>query len=124
MTKILWLALGGAAGTLARVGLSALVQHLGGVRFPWGTLSVNLLGCLLFGLVWAVTEDRARFGPEVRMFVLAGFMGAFTTFSTYIFDTGELVRTAHLGAAVANVALQNVLGLLCLFAGFALGRAF
>lgn len=124
MHKILWLALAGALGTLARAGLTRVVQRALGLGFPWGTVAVNLLGSLAFGLVWAATERRLDAAPEARLYALTGFMGAFTTFSTFVFDSATLVQEGRIGAALANVALQNLLGLACVGIGLWLGRAF
>jgi fluoride exporter len=123
MQKILWLAAAGALGTVARAGLTTLVQRGLGLKFPWGTLGVNVLGCFLFGLVWAITEGRARLSPELRFVVLVGFMGAFTTFSSYAFDTGMLAQDSRMGAAIGNVVLQNAVGILCLLMGLSVGKA-
>ena len=123
ITKILCMAAAGAVGTLARAGLSALLQRAAGPGFPWGTAGVNLLGCFLFGLVWAMTEHGFRSAADVRLVVLTGFMGAFTTFSTFVFECGELGQTGRYAACIANMALQNAFGLACLFVGMALGRA-
>jgi CrcB protein len=112
--KLLWLALAGAVGTLAR--------RLGGPSFPWGTLAVNLTGCFLAGILWALFEHRWPVSGETRIILLVGFMGAFTTFSAFILETGELVRSAEWLYAVLNLAAQNVLGLTALFTGAALGR--
>lgn len=123
MLKFVWLALAGALGTLLRAGLSSFVQKAVGLAFPWGTVVVNVVGCFCFGLAWTVLEERVQAAPEVRLVVLTGFMGAFTTFSTYVFDTGMLGEQGRIGAAVGNLALQNGVGLVCLFAGIALARA-
>lgn len=123
MSKILGLALAGALGTLARAGLTRVVQRLAGLGFPWGTLAVNMLGSLLFGLVWAVTERRWPDATDLRLVVLTGFMGAFTTFSTFVFDTAALVQQDRIGAALGNLAVQNVLGLGCVAVGLWVGRA-
>jgi CrcB protein len=123
VTKLAWLAAAGAIGTLARYGLGGLVQRTFGVTFPWGTLAVNGLGCFLFGLVWTLAEDRLLISGETRFIVLTGFMGAFTTFSTFTFETGELMRDSEWLLALGNFAAQNVLGLLLLFAGLAAGRS-
>ena len=80
--EILWIALAGALGTLARYGLGGAVQTVLGQNFPWGTLVVNAIGCLLFGLVWTLAEERLLISGHLRFIVLVGFMGAFTTFST------------------------------------------
>jgi protein CrcB len=81
-----------------------------GPRFPWGTFTVNLVGCLLFGVVFALTEGRVRHVAEVRLFGLPGFMGAFTTFSTFAFDTVQLGESSRVAALVANLAMQNAWG--------------
>ncbi len=120
--KILYLSLGGAAGTLSRYWLSGVAQRLAGGSFPLGTMTVNLLGCLLFGAVWGLFENRLLPGSEVRLLVLTGFMGAFTTFSTYMFETAELVKYGQMLIALVNVVGQSILGLVFVLAGIALGR--
>jgi fluoride exporter len=123
LQKILALALAGSLGTLARVGLGSLVQRWLGPQFPWGTAAVNLLGCFLFGLVWMLGSERGRLSPELRFIVLVGFMGAFTTFSSFVADSADLGTKGRLWAALLNVVGQNALGLLCFFLGARLGRA-
>jgi len=123
LTKILYLSIGGAAGTLSRYYLSGIVQRMVGSSFPLGTMAVNLLGCLLFGSVWGFFESRLLPGSELRLLMLTGFMGAFTTFSTYMFETAELVKYSQIAMALANVVGQSVLGLTFVLAGIALGRA-
>jgi fluoride exporter len=120
--KLLCLALAGALGTLARYGFSGLVQRSFGASFPWGTLAVNVLGCFLAGAVWALAENRVSISGEARTIVLVGFMGAFTTFSAFILETGEIVREAQWAWAAGNVLLQNGLGIGVFFLGMALGR--
>jgi fluoride exporter len=122
MTKLAWLAAAGALGTLARYGVGGVVQRALGGAFPWGTLVVNAVGCLLFGLVWALAEERMVISGETRAILLVGFMGAFTTFSTFAFETSAMLRDAEWSFAVVNVLSQNVLGIACFFAGLALGR--
>jgi CrcB protein len=120
--KICLLALAGAVGTLARYGLSGFVHRINGVSFPWGTITVNLTGCLLAGLLWTLFENRWPISGEMRMIVLVGFMGAFTTFSAMILETGELVRSAEWIYALANLTIQNVIGFIALFVGVVIGR--
>jgi len=115
------LALAGALGTLARYGLAGLVHRISGVTYPLGTMTVNLTGCFFAGLLWALFESRWPVTAEVRMIVLVGFMGAFTTFSAFILESGELVRSAEWMSAASNIALQNSLGFVALFAGTRLG---
>jgi len=122
LTKILYLSAGGAAGTLSRYYLSGLAQRLAGGSFPLGTFAVNMLGCLFFGAVWGFFENRLLPGSEVRLLVLTGFMGAFTTFSTYMFETAELVKYGQMVVALLNVVGQSVAGLVLVLAGIAIGR--
>lgn len=116
------IAVAGAAGTLARFGLHYLVHRFVGSAFPWGTLVVNVLGCFLFGVVWILSEERMSITPQTRVIVLVGFMGAFTTFSTFAFETGTFLRDSNWQSAFANLLLQNLLGIAAIFAGFAAGR--
>jgi CrcB protein len=120
--KLVWLAVAGAAGTLCRYWLSGLALRLCGERFPWGTLAVNALGSFLFGVVWTLAEERLVISGETRFLILTGFMGAFTTFSTFAFETGEQLRDGDVLLALANVTAQLVLGLGLLFLGMSLGR--
>jgi len=85
-------------------------------------LTVNLTGCFFAGLLWTLFETRWPVSGETRVIVLVGFMGAFTTFSAMILETGELLRSAQWVYAAANMAMQNGLGFVALFAGVALGR--
>jgi fluoride exporter len=124
MTKDLTiLALLGALGTLARYGISGWVQRLSGTGFPWGTLAVNALGCILLGIVWTLAEERLVISGQTRGLLLIGFMGAFTTFSSYAFETVQLLRDGEMLLALGNIAVQNVLCLFCVVAGMAVGRA-
>lgn len=122
MTKLLLMAVAGGAGTLSRYFLGGIVQKLYGGPFPWGTFAVNISGTFLFGLVWAIAETRLAFSSEARAVVFMGFFGAFTTFSTLMFESGELLRDSQWALALGNLALQNVTGIIFLFLGLALGR--
>lgn len=122
MTKLLWIALAGAIGTLARYGLSGLVGRSVGSTFPWGTVAVNLVGCLAFGVVWGVLEDRFAVSGSMRIIIFMGFFGAFTTFSTFAFETVRLLDDSQWLWAVGNVLLQTVAGLLAVMAGLAAGK--
>lgn len=120
--NLLLMALAGGAGALCRYGLGGAVQRLAGERFPAGTLVVNLLGCLLFGLVWGWLEGRVGFSPQTRPIVLTGFMGAFTTFSTFAFETAGLLQGGQWLAAALNVGVQAVAGVVLVLAGLALAQ--
>ena len=111
--------LGGFLGALARYGLSGLVHRLVPLTtFPYGTLVVNLLGCLLIGLVAGLAESRQLFGPEFRTFILIGILGAFTTFSTFAFETFALIRDDEYVWATANVAMHVIPGLALVWLGY------
>jgi fluoride exporter len=120
--KLAWLALAGALGTLARYGLIGFFHKINGTSFSWGTVAVNLTGCFFAGLLWTLFDNRWPVSGETQTLVLVGFMGAFTTFSALIFETGELLRSAEWVYAVGNMIMQNGLGFVALFAGTALGR--
>jgi CrcB protein len=127
MTNALWfrllcVALAGAAGSLARWGVSHASQSLLGHRWPYGTLAVNLLGCFLFGVVIELSRDRVD-EALLRLVLLTGLAGAFTTFSTFAFDTWQLHHDRGLGWAGLNMALHLTLGLASLVLGLAAGRA-
>lgn len=122
MVKLLVLGFAGALGTLARVGLSSWLTARLGATFPWGTLAVNLVGSLAFGAVWAAAENRGANAHELRFYLLAGFMGAFTTFSSLVFEVAALLSAGRTAVGLLNLVLQNVLGLVCVGAGLALGR--
>lgn len=121
---LLLLSLAGALGTLARYGMALLVSHIAGKDFPWGTLLINVLGNLLFGLVWTLVDERGHLSPKTGLVILTGFMGAFTTFSTFAFESSQLLQKEAWSLALANIAAQNGIGILAVFAGSALARAF
>jgi len=122
LQKLLLLCLAGSAGTLARYGFAGLVQRLFGTGFPIGTFVVNLTGCLLFGLVFGLFEDRIGLPGEVRFILLTGFMGAYTTFSTYMFESLGLLQHGQWLAAGVNIIGQTVAGLALTLLGMTLGR--
>lgn len=120
--KLVWIALAGALGTLARYWLGGTVQRFSGGSFPWGTMVINIAGCFVFGLCWALAVERFNISGETRIIVLLGFLGAFTTFSSFIFETMELLKDSEWLLAGFNMVGQNVLGLIGLFVGWTLGR--
>ena len=123
--EVFLLAIAGALGALSRYGLSGLVQLLAGERFAWGTLVVNALGCFLFGFIWMLAaEERTLISAQTRFVVLTGFMGAFTTFSTFAFETSRYLNDSQWALAAANLIGQNGLGLICVLLGMAAGRLF
>jgi fluoride exporter len=121
-TRLLLLVIAGAAGTLCRYGLSGLVQSAVGARFPWGTLAVNVTGCLVAGLAFGLFESRWGLSGEARVIVFIGFLGAFSTFSGFMLETTELARDAQWLSAAANLVLQNGLGAVALYGGLVASR--
>ena len=122
MEKIVYLAVAGAAGTLARYGIGTLSQRDGISGMPWGVFTANMIGALLFGLIWAASEERGWISENMRVIALVGFMGAFTTFSTFAFDNYQMVRASEWGWFAANMVLTNVGGLAAVWIGFRLAR--
>jgi CrcB protein len=118
-----YVALGGALGALARYGISGWVYDRIGENFPWGTLVVNLVGCLALGLVvrWLQVSAVA---PEVRPFLTIGVLGAFTTFSTFSYETVALLQEGQWLRAGLYMGGSVVLGLIAMVAGMALATAF
>lgn len=116
MWKIGLLALAGAVGTVARYGLVTWTQRFSTSGFPWGTLTVNLLGCFLFGLVVKLTAGK-WLSAEAQLILLTGFMGAFTTFSSFAYDNVVLLQTGRYLEAGVNIIGQNVAGIVLLFLG-------
>lgn len=123
MRELLAVGLGGFAGAVARYSLAGWVQQWSGARFPAGTFVVNLLGCFAIGAFMAAAQERLPLPPETRLFVTLGFLGSFTTFSTFGYETLELLRAGDFGRALLNVAGQVVLGLSAVALGAAAVRA-
>lgn len=112
---------GGFIGALLRYGLSGLIQGVAPLStFPWGTVAVNLTGCLLIGVIAGLVELRQLLMPEVRLFTMIGVLGGFTTFSTLGFEAFALLRDAEYLRAVAYVGIQVFLGLALVWFGFSL----
>ena len=119
---LLLIAVGGAAGAVSRYALQVWVDGLAGGRLPWGTFAVNISGSFLLGVVFALAIDRAVISPEVRVPLMIGFIGSYTTFSTLMLESWRLVEEGDLFFALANLAGSVVVGMVALVAGLALGR--
>lgn len=123
MIKILLVMAGGSIGALSRYTVSLLAVKLFGTRFPWGTLAVNLSGCFLIGLAFAMAERGLNLmNPSMRLFFITGFLGALTTFSTYGLETVNAARQGIYVVAMYNIFLNNVLGAALVFLGMLVGR--
>jgi CrcB protein len=122
--KTLWVALGGALGSVLRFGVGTAVHRWKGAStFPWETMTVNVLCCLVAGVLMGLVESRGWFGEATRAFLFVGLLGGFTTFSAFGNDTFQLLRGGHAGAAMFSVAGQLVLGIGAVFAGYVVTMA-
>jgi fluoride exporter len=114
------IAIGGAFGSMARYLLSSTIARVLPAAFPFGTLMVNVLGCMLFGLIVGSTRVAWLTTPEARSLLLVGVLGGFTTFSTFAYDSVLLLRSGHTVPAMLNVAGQIAIGMAALWGGYVL----
>lgn len=117
LKNILLVALGGACGSVARYLLSKLVQDNALSNFPFGTMTVNILGCLLIGMVYGLTENNINISPALKLLLTVGFCGGFTTFSTFMNESLSLLRADSATMMALYVGGSVALGLLAVFAG-------
>ena len=120
--KFLYLGIAGAAGTISRYLFAGFIQKLSSSNFPLGTAIVNIIGCLIFGLLWAFTENRLTISGQTRTIIFVGFFGAFTTFSSFMFETSKLMNDSQWFLASVNIIAQNIIGLVCIMVGLAIGK--
>jgi CrcB protein len=117
--KVLIIGCGGFLGAISRYGVGWLyAKVLPITTFPYSTFTVNILGCLLFGIIAGLALERTIITPELKYFLLVGFLGSFTTFSTYSFDSFFLLREGHEFVMLLNVVLQTVLGIFVAALGY------
>jgi CrcB protein len=116
--NILLIAIGGAIGSVCRYLLSSAVLRALGTLFPAGTFVVNVIGCFVFGVIAGLTQERITISPEVRALLLAGVLGGFTTFSSYMNESFVLVREGQFMWAGLNLAGQVVTGFAAFWAAF------
>jgi CrcB protein len=119
--QYLFIAAGGAAGAVLRYLISGWSYRLLGTGFPWGTLVVNILGSFLIGFLWQLFE-YVPISSNMRSLIFIGGLGAFTTFSTFAFESLNLFRDGDISLGVANILLMDVFGLLLGLLGIILGR--
>ncbi|NLD94484.1 MAG: fluoride efflux transporter CrcB [Fibrobacter sp.] len=121
MKQMLFIALGGSIGALARFGIAKFVNQISGGVFPWGTMTVNFIGLFVIGFLYELFE-KTLVPSEIRLFLTVGFLGALTTFSTYGMETITLFRNGQYGAALLNIVLSNVVGMVLVVAGIIVAR--
>ena len=123
MGQLVAIMLGGAVGALSRYGVLQLSVHLLGKGFPYGTLIANVSGSLLMGFLSIYFLTKTNVDPALRMTVLVGFLGAFTTFSTFSMDTMLLFDSGAVAKGLLNIALSVCLSLLAVWIGMLLARS-
>lgn len=118
LLSVLYVAFGGALGAVSRYLVSTWTQSLSrSIDFPYGTLTVNLIGCFLIGFLSQLAETRGAFTPETRALIFIGVLGGFTTFSSFGSDTFNLLRDGETVNALANVGANVILGLFLVWLG-------
>ncbi len=122
--QLLMIGLGGFVGSILRYVLGGLVQGgAGSSMFPWGTLTINLLGCFGIGLLAELSEARGFLRPEMRGFLMVGILGGFTTFSAFANETVNALRDAAIVIALVNVLASVGFGLIAVWAGRLIAHA-
>lgn len=117
MIKFFAVGLGGAAGSIARYGVAVLAEKLGSLNFPLSTFFVNIIGSLAIGFCWS-TFERVHISHEFRLFIFTGFLGGFTTFSTFTRETAQLFKAGEPFHALSYLVFSNAIGLAAVFFGF------
>lgn len=113
---LIWVALGGAIGSMARFGVSSLVvKQVNPVNFPWSTFSVNILGCMLAGVFLVVAETMQSISQEARLFIVTGLLGGFTTFSAFGIETLGLIKRGEMLIALSYASLSIIVGVLAMW---------
>lgn len=116
MQNVLLIALGGSLGAIARYGLATWIYQQTGTTFPWGTLIINLTGSFAIGFLAELFETTLA-PAGWRSFLTIGFLGAYTTFSTFSFETFTMLRDGELRLAAANILLSTIVGLIAVVLG-------
>jgi CrcB protein len=123
MTNVMLAIAGGGIGSALRYWLDGLVQRWSGSTLPYGTFAVNSLGCLLIGILMTSLEERFLGNPSLRIFLTIGILGGFTTFSTFSYETVEMLRSAEYFYAALNVSITLLTCLAATYAGMAVGKS-
>ncbi len=121
MTKLLLVMCGGSLGAASRYGVGLMAVRLWGPNFPWGTLTVNLGGCFLIGLLFSLADRVRLLTPEMRLFLITGYLGALTTFSSFSLETINAGRAGLMLQPLVNILINNLGGLTLTFFGLWVG---
>lgn len=119
--KVIYLLAGGALGSFSRYYISGITHKVASGIFPWGTLLVNVTGAFVIGLLWGIFELK-DLSPNIRIFVFVGFLGGYTTFSTFALETLNLLRDGNFKFAILNVVMNNLLALTFVFGGYFIAK--
>ena len=122
MQTLFYIALGGALGAVLRYAVTNGVHAMIGRGFPYGTLTVNVVGSLIMGLMYIIFIERVSNNLPLRVMIITGFLGAFTTFSTFSIETFNLLENGEAAKALINVLISVILCLLAAWAGVIIGR--
>jgi len=120
--RYLWVGLGGALGAIARYAVGVWFYDRFGARFPYGTVAINISGCFAIGLVVALLDARSAISPAWRYAIPIGFIGAYTTFSTFELESFRAVQEGWPGIALLNLGLSVIVGYAAVWLGFVAGR--
>ena len=128
MLAYLWIAIGGALGSMARYGIGGLVSNKFGPPFPWGTLVVNVTGSFIIGFLGAITAAEGQMTPQSRVFatqlLITGVCGGYTTFSSFSLQTLNLLRDGEWLYAGGNILLSVILCMIAVWLGYLIGATF
>lgn len=122
LREYVWISLGGVVGACARYFLSRFAARLVGTGFPWGTLFINITGSFILGLFLVYTTERVFVDPRWRLLIAVGFCGAYTTFSSYAYESMVYFEQGHWTLFAYNVLANNILCLAAVLAAAALAR--
>ena len=123
ISKYFIIGLGGFLGAVARYIVALWIGQRWGRTFPLGTFIVNISGCFLISLLMSLFTEKFMVSPQLRLFLVIGFLGAYTTFSTFEYETGNLVKDGEWAIALANVILSVIVGFIALKLGESIAKS-